>query len=170
MGAGNFLYGGIGLAAIAIAATYLQKVEAPNLPATPHSASEPGAAPSPVSNGFGSVAVERSADSHFYAYALVNGARVRFLIDTGSSSVVLTRADALRAGIGAGDYDARAIGAGGEIRLMPATLTRLTLGPLAADAVPAMVAEQTLPVSLLGQTFLSRIDSVTIEGDRMVLR
>jgi predicted aspartyl protease len=33
-----------------------------------------------------------------------------------------------------------------------------------------MVAEDRLPVSLMGQNFLARIGTVTIRGDEMVLR
>ena len=58
-----------------------------------------------------------------------------------------------------------------QVRLMPATVTRLALGPIAADNVPVMVAEENgIPVSLLGQSFLSRFESVTIQGDTLLLR
>lgn len=115
--------------------------------------------------------LERAADSHFHAEAMVNGERVRFIVDTGATSLVLTRADAQRAGIGAGDYSARGVGVGGAVRLMPVTVDRVALGPLAANNVPAMVAEsESLPVSLMGQSFLSRVGTVTISGDQMVLR
>lgn len=114
--------------------------------------------------------IKRSADNHFYAEAQVNGALIRFLVDTGASSVVLTRDDAQRAGIAAGEFTAEAIGAGGRVRLMPVAIGRLALGPLEASDVPAMVAESGLPVSLLGQSYLAKIGSVSIQGDMMVLR
>lgn len=172
MGANSFFYGGIALAGIVLVGAQLRGPEAPVHAAKVAPAPGPAhSSAAPVGSGLASVTLERRPDSHFYADALVNGAPVRFLIDTGSSAVVLTRADARRAGIGVGDYKARAIGAGGEIRLMPVTLARLTLGPLAGDNVPAMVAEEgSIPVSLLGQSFLGRIGSVAIEGDKMVLR
>lgn len=122
-------------------------------------------APSP--NG---IVLERAPDGHFYADAKVNGTDVRFLVDTGATGVVLTRADARRASIGAGEFSARGIGAGGEVRLQPVTLARLTLGTAAVDNLPAMVAGGNLPVSLLGQSLLRRWGEVTIAGDRMVLR
>ena len=43
--------------------------------------------------------LERSAMGHFYANAEVKGALVRFLVDTGATSVVLSEKDALRLGI-----------------------------------------------------------------------
>lgn len=127
--------------------------------------------PAPIANFAGSVTLERGADSHFYADAQVNGARVRFLVDTGATSVVLTARDAQRAGIGGGEFSAAGIGAGGPVRLKPVTLDRIAVGDLSANNVPAMVAEgDSLPVSLLGQSWLAQLGSVTIEGDRMILR
>ena len=121
-------------------------------------------------NGVGSVELARADDSHFYTDALVNGTKVRFLIDTGATSVVLTKADAQRAGLAGGEYSAWGEGASGRVRLMPVTIARLGLGPVSAEQVPAMVAEEGLAISLLGQSYLSRIGSVAIEGDTMVLR
>lgn len=116
--------------------------------------------------------IVRATDSHFYVDAQVNGARVKMLIDTGASSVVLTRADAQAAGIpaAAGEFTARGIGVGGEIALKPVRINRLAIGSLAANNVSAMVAEGALPVSLLGQSYLERVGSVEIRGDRMILR
>lgn len=130
----------------------------------------PGPAPARIARATGTLILDQAPDKHFYLIAKVNGADVRFLVDTGSSAVVLSRRDALRAGIGAGDYEAKAHGAGGEVRLMPVKLARVTIGLLAADNVPAMVAESGLPVSLLGQSLLGRFGSVEIEGARMTLR
>jgi len=116
--------------------------------------------------------IVRGADSHFYVNAQVNGATIRMLIDTGASIVALTRADALAAGIaaGPGEFSAEGVGVGGTVRLKPVTIDRLAVGSLAANAVPAVVVEDTLPVSLLGQSYLSRLTSVEIKGDRLVLR
>lgn len=120
-------------------------------------------------NGLASQVIERAGDGHFYADAQVNGARIRFLVDTGASLVALTPADARRAGIAVGDAHGRALGAGGEIAFAPVTIDRLAIGPVEARAVRGAVAER-LPVSLLGQSFLSRVGSVEMRGDAMILR
>ena len=120
-------------------------------------------------NGIVSRELTRDADGRFYAEAQINGARIRLLVDTGASLVALTPGDAQRAGIVPGNDRARAVGAGGEVEIRPVTLDRVAIGPLAAANVRGAVVE-TLPVSLLGQSYLSRIASVTIEGDRMILR
>jgi aspartyl protease family protein len=172
MAGSSFLGGAIALAGLVLVGSQLRTADAPAAPAA--QAAPPGFAPvpaAPIANGASGLTLVRSADSHFYATAEVNGTPVRFLVDTGSSNVVLTQGDARRAGIGAGDYSARGVGAGGEVRLMPATIARLALGPIAADNVPIMVAEEgKLPVSLLGQSFLARTGSVTMSGDTLVVR
>ena len=122
-----------------------------------------------LGNGLASQELTRSPDGHFYAEAQVNGARIRFLVDTGASVVALTPEDAQRAGIALGSERATAEGAGGDVEIIPVTIDRVAIGPLAANGVRGAVAED-LPVSLLGQSFLSRAASVEIRGDRMVMR
>ena len=149
---------------------------APGLEPVKPPAPTPVAAPSPapqaavtVGNGFASRELVRAPDGHFYAEAQVNGARIRFLIDTGASMVALTRADAQRAGIALPSERATAIGVGGPVEVIPVTIDRIAVGPLAATQVAGAVAED-LNVSLLGQSFLARVGTVEITGDRMVLR
>ena len=149
---------------------------APNLSsevpeAAPQGAIRPAmpAPPPQAGNGYARREILRAADGHFYVDAQVNGASVRFIVDTGASVVALTGADARRAGIALPSERATARGAGGEIEVIPVTIDRLAIGPLEARAVRAAVADQ-LPVSLLGQSYLERIGSVEIRGDRMVLR
>jgi aspartyl protease family protein len=146
------------------------KPAAPAMEASAPSADEEGERPESAGNGYASVAIDRSADGHFYADARVNGAKVRFLIDTGATTVALTRADALRAGIGNGDFSATGVGAGGTVKLMETRIAHLALGPIDATSVPAVVVEDNLRTSLLGQSYLSRIESVSISRDRMTLR
>jgi aspartyl protease family protein len=174
MGRVSFSQGSL-LGAVAVGAAVLlsaqllvpQPVAKQRLPSEPQT---PAAAREQVEAGEAGYEIKRSADNHFYAEAQVNGALIRFLVDTGASSVVLTRDDAQRAGIVAGEFSAEAIGAGGRVRVMPIAIGRLALGPLEASDVPAMVAESGLPVSLLGQSYLAKIGSVSIKDDMMVLR
>lgn len=156
------------LGAVALIAPYLQQAGKPEMKAIiaeQHSASDSSAA-----GASGRISLDRASDGHFYADARVNGISVRFLIDTGASAIVLAPDDARRVSLGTGEADVRARGAGGEIKLRPVTLARLSIAGGAHDNVPAFVAEEgALPVSLLGQSFLSRFGSVTIAGDRMEL-
>lgn len=172
MSAGSTLaWVGLGLIGVALLAPSLQRAEAP-VPAPAEPLAAPALQADPVSsagNGAAGRALARSPDGHFYVEAQVNGARIRFIVDTGASMVALTPADAQRAGIALPSERAKAMGAGGEVEIIPVTIDRIAVGPLEARNVRGAVAEQ-LQVSLLGQTFLSQVGSVEIRGDAMVLR
>lgn len=47
----------------------------------------------------GEIVLPRGRDGHYYLTAEINGAAVRFVVDTGASDIVLTKADAARIGI-----------------------------------------------------------------------
>jgi aspartyl protease family protein len=166
----NIVVVGLGLIGIALVAPSLPADNAV-APVAPVAGEKPAQAPAAAQagNGAASRALERAPDGHFYAEAQVNGARVTFLVDTGASIVALTPTDAQRAGIALPSQRATARGVGGEIEVIPVTIDRLAIGPLEARGVSAAIARE-LPVSLLGQSFLSQVGTVEISGDRMVLR
>jgi aspartyl protease family protein len=132
-------------------------------------ANEAPASSPTAGNGFASREIPRAMDGHFYLDAQVNGAQIHFLVDTGASMVALTPADAQRAGIALPSERATAQGASGAIEIVPVTIERIAVGPLEARGVDGAVARD-LPISLLGQSFLSRVGTVQISGDRMTLR
>ncbi len=113
--------------------------------------------------------LRRGPDGHFYADAQVNGTTIRFMVDTGASMVVLTAADAQRAGIQLPSERQMAMGVGGPVEVIPVTVDRIAIGGVETRGVPAAVTEE-LPVSLLGQSYLRRVGSIEIRGDTMVLR
>lgn len=115
--------------------------------------------------------VQRSADGLFYVTAIVNGAPVRFLLDTGASMVVLTPDDARRAGVSPGreHFTARADTANGATVMARVMLDEIVVGDKRVAQIGAAVVQDNLKVSLLGQNWFSRLKAVTITGDRMVL-
>lgn len=116
--------------------------------------------------------VQRAADGLFYIEARVNGAPVRFLIDTGATMIVLTKSDAARAGVlpVVAAFDALASTAGGDTTMARVQLDRVAVAGSLDFDVPAAVAGDGLGVSLLGASWLTQIASLTIAGDRMVLQ
>jgi aspartyl protease family protein len=61
--------------------------------------------------------------------------------------------------------------ANGRALAAPVTLDRLSVGPIAMRRVPALVArEGLLDGNLLGQTFLEKLESYEVRGNRLVLR
>jgi aspartyl protease family protein len=114
--------------------------------------------------------IERSG-GHFFVSANVNGAPVHFVVDTGADIVTLTKDDAKRAGIPFDETKftavartASGVGMGQEVHI-----DRLDLNGNVRDDVGGMVLEG-LDISLLGQNYLRRLESVQISGDKMILR
>lgn len=115
--------------------------------------------------------LDRSADGHFYADAQVNGSSVRFLVDTGSSMIALSEADAKKAGIDFDPADFTLIGEGasGMVRGKELTLAKLAVGGVEQHDVKAAVIEGAT-TSLLGAPFLDSVDEITIRKGEMTLR
>jgi aspartyl protease family protein len=169
---GNIVWLGLGLIGFAfLAPTFKSTPPPPSAEMRkPEPTSQAASASAPAAgNGFASREIARAADGHFYLDAQVNGAQVHFLVDTGATIVALTAADAQRAGIALPSKRITAEGAGGAIEIVPVTIERIAAGPLEARGVEGAVARE-LSISLLGQSFLSRVGNVQISGDRMVLR
>jgi aspartyl protease family protein len=115
--------------------------------------------------------LEREANGHFYVHAKVNGELVRFLVDTGASGVSLTERDARRVGIqfSPSEFEEVAQGAAGPIRGKLVTIKSVEVdGKKVANVRGAVL--QGSDLSLLGQSYLSRISEVQMRGDYMVLR
>lgn len=121
--------------------------------------------------GTGAIVLDRSHDGHFYADTEINGQTIRMLVDTGASAIALARDDARRAGVGISIGMPQVIGqgAGGDVHGEVVSLDRVALGSTAAEKVHAVVLDEG-QMSLLGQSFLSKFESVEIKGDKMVLR
>jgi len=61
--------------------------------------------------------------------------------------------------------------ANGRTRAAPVTLDRVAVGSIIERSVPALVAQPgQLKVSLLGMSFLNRLESWEVRGDRLLLR
>jgi aspartyl protease family protein len=131
----------------------------------------PAPAAPPVMNG-GDFTLNRAPDGHFYTEAQVNGTNIRFLVDTGASSVALSKADAARIGLQFTDADFTAMGqgAGGALSLKPVMIDRIIIGTTDAANVEAVIVNSDMNVSLLGQSWLKRVGTVEIKGDKMVLK
>jgi aspartyl protease family protein len=114
----------------------------------------------------------RAPDGLFYINARVNGTPVRFLVDTGASTIVLTQNDAARAGVLPDNdaYNESADTAGGKTAMARTKLAFLTAAATERRDVDAVIASEGLGVSLLGQSWLSQLESLQIKGDRMVMR
>jgi aspartyl protease family protein len=120
----------------------------------------------------GEVIVNRRSSGEFSVVAKVNGARANLLFDTGASMVVLTAADARRAGIATRGLavETPVATANGGALAADIRLDRLAVGPIVMRGVPALVARPgALEQSLLGMSFLERLKSYRVERGRLIL-
>ena len=115
--------------------------------------------------------VTLSADSrgHFVTQATINGNPVRVLVDTGATTIALPGAEAVRLGL---DYRKGRRGmtntANGRVPVYGVTLDRIRLGDIELSSVEAVVIEQGLDITLLGMSFLNRVE-MRRDGQTMTL-
>jgi aspartyl protease family protein len=127
----------------------------------------------PVQAAPGVVYLTRDLGSgHFHVDALVNGTAVNFLVDTGASDVAISTDDARRLGLDPDKlvYNMPYQTANGVTMAARVTLGEIKVGDIVVRNVQASVGRGNMDMSLLGMTFLNRIGSIEVKGDRLVLR
>jgi aspartyl protease family protein len=124
-----------------------------------------------AATGGGSVTLSTDARGQFTARAFVNGQAVRCLVDTGASVTTLSTASADRIGL---DYSqgapTKAMTVNGIVDGWRVSLDSVRIGDVTVRDVDAVVVDNdTLPVVLLGMTFLEQFD-MHRQGTTLVLR
>jgi aspartyl protease family protein len=117
-------------------------------------------------------AVMKADDGHYWAEGDVNGARVRFLVDTGATAVALTPADAERLGFDLKKlhYGYNVVTAGGRARAAAVKLAFVNVAGARLDGVDALIIEKGLDASLLGMSYLGRLSSFQATREALFLR
>jgi aspartyl protease family protein len=119
------------------------------------------------------VEIARANSGEFHVAANVNGARIPMVLDTGASAVVLTQDAAKAAGLPLEvlAYTVNIDTANGRARAAAVTLDRVAIGSIVERAVPALIAQPgQLKANLLGMSFLNRLESYSVNSDKLVLR
>lgn len=112
--------------------------------------------------------IDRASSGHFLTVANVNDAPIRFVVDTGADTVALTQDDARRAHIAfdPAQFEVIGRGASGAVRGQAVRIAGIDLdGKRVSDVSGVVLAESD--VSLLGQSYLRRMNTVSISGDTM---
>jgi aspartyl protease family protein len=124
-----------------------------------------------VGGGQDPVILDRKPDGHFYATADISGTPVRFLVDTGASMIALTGDDARALGFSWDSSELMHVGRGvnGDVMGKPVMLDSVAIGDVEFGNMRAVIIPNGLDISLLGQSFLERVDNVRIERDRMTI-
>ena len=127
----------------------------------------------PVVTAAGEVSVTRRVDGSFIVGARAGEQPLRLIFDTGATTVVLTAETAERLGFARDKLAFRVpvATANGRTLTAPVTLDRLAVGPIVMQRVRALVAPPgLLHENLLGMTFLERLASYEVRGNRLILR
>lgn len=104
-----------------------------------------------------------------HVYAFINNVPVRMVVDTGATSVVLSVADAKRVGVDITkvQFTGTSTTVGGTVRHADIVLPSMRVDSIELLAVHALVVDTN--ESLLGQTFLSRLESYHMQGDILTM-
>ncbi|GLT09892.1 TIGR02281 family clan AA aspartic protease [Sulfitobacter sp. PR48] len=127
--------------------------------------------PQMVLTGGDRIVVPKSRDSHYYLTLDINDTPIRFVVDTGATDLVLTQADARRAGVDPDSlkFHGTANTANGEVRTAFVTLDTVTLGAVTDTDVAAVVNAGEMRQSLLGMGYLQRWGRIEITGGELIL-
>jgi aspartyl protease family protein len=119
------------------------------------------------------VEVARRTTGDFALNVYINGVRIPMVLDTGASSMVLTleAAKAAHLPLEVLNYTVTVDTANGQTRAAPVTLDKVAVGGLVERNVPALVVKHgQLKNNLLGMSFLNRLASWEVRGDRLSMR
>jgi len=112
-----------------------------------------------------------TADSrgHFVVDGQINGGAMRFLVDTGATTIALSAGDAARLGIDYRKGQPDVVGtANGTTLAYRVKLDTVRVGDIVVNNVDAAVLSNPMPFALLGMSFLNRME-MKREGQTMVL-
>jgi aspartyl protease family protein len=134
-----------------------------------------GDAPASVGSGAGGaqggnkVVLTAGEGGHYFTQGQINDRTVQFVVDTGATSIAISTADADRIGL---NYKSapmiRMSTANGVIPGWRMQLASVRVGDVVVYGVEAIVSSGAMPYVLLGNSFLSRFQTSTNNG-QMVL-
>lgn len=116
-----------------------------------------------------------AADSrgHYLVHPTIDNYRVRMMVDTGASIVALKAEDAAALGLKAGSQAQRMplSTANGVVMGYRTTIREIRLGEITVRNVDAVVLPPgALGISLLGNSFLGKLNGYQVQTGRMILR
>ena len=120
----------------------------------------------------GTIEFTAGPDGHFLVNGKIGDTSVAFIVDTGATTVLLSYDDARKAGIDVDGlrFTSPVLTANGQAMAAPYRIGEITLGDIRRSDVTAMISQPGMVgMSLLGMSFLGRLSSFEVRGDRLVL-
>ena len=122
-------------------------------------------------SGYGRVVLQAGRGGHFEVNAYINDSSVKLIADTGATYVALSYDDADSLGLTYNlKYTGRARTANGVTKVAPVILQSIQIGDIEVKNVKAFVHEEgALHISLLGMSFIGRLERFEMSGRQLVL-
>ena len=119
----------------------------------------------------GETRLTRAPDGHFWLRAEINGYPANFLVDTGATLTAVSDQTAAAAGLAPRQVAVplRMQTANGTVSAELTTIDELRFGNVVARGLDAAIAPGLGPTNVIGMNFLSRLSSVRLEGETMIL-
>ena len=130
---------------------------------------QPGLEPRASEGSDHVIRIKADASGHYYVKGSADGVPLDFMIDTGSTHVVVSKETAERLPVGPLNFDLPTYTANGRIQNAQITIHKLIIGPYAVTDIPAVVNGGEIDVPLLGMNWLSRFRSIEIQNGVMTL-
>jgi aspartyl protease family protein len=164
------LFGAAALGLVALRETMTGSVNVK--PALAESTDAAIEAPNISAHQIRTASLRKEGDGHFWATAYVNGMPMKFLVDTGASLVALNERDARRIGLDLDDLEqnAEVRTAAGRVKAATATIDTIEIDGVTIKNVQAVVIDKGLEHSLLGMSFLNRLDGWDVTPTAIVIR
>ncbi|MEJ7775930.1 MAG: TIGR02281 family clan AA aspartic protease [Sphingomicrobium sp.] len=122
----------------------------------------------PVSQGR-ELRIPMAIDGHFWVTGEVNGAKVKFLVDSGATMTTIDRSTAARAGVSIRQSRNQVVRTGnGLVRVAVGRADRLAVGTIERTGFDMHVADNE-DLNVLGMNFLSTLDRWGVEGRWLVM-
>jgi aspartyl protease family protein len=107
-----------------------------------------------------------NAQGHYISNGTINDRPVRFLVDTGATTVAMGAGDARRLGLDKLDgRRASTMTANGVVSSTCVRLDKVSLGDISVEGVDACYADREMPFILLGMSFLSRTEMKNVGSE-----
>lgn len=119
------------------------------------------------------VRLKSDARGHYVADFKMNGKTVKALVDTGATMVAINKSTARRLGITVtpADFIYEVNTANGKAKVAPAVIREIQIGRVKVRDVEAAVLEdKALDGTLLGMTFLKRLESFSVTDGDLILK
>jgi len=116
------------------------------------------------------VRIPMAIDGHFWVDGLLNGQRIKFLVDSGATMTTIDRETAEAAGVAVSADRSQVVRTGnGMMRVATGRAQQLVIGPIERADVGLHVAEHE-DLKVLGMNYLSSLDRWGVEGRWLILK